>query len=295
MNQSRIALLLVCLALLAGTSAWPLAAADATKDAAVRSPGSAAKVYICPPCGGACDKLTFAKPGACPLCGMTLVEQTDRGPITVAILLFPSVEIIDYSGPWEVFGQAGFAVHTVAEKAEPIRTAFGQRVIPDYTLEKSPPADILLIPGGGVSDQLLANRQVIQWIQAHAREAQYVMSVCTGAFLLAKAGLLDGQTATTFHKSIDRLSQFAPMTKVVHDQRYVDNGKMITTAGLSSGLDGALHLVAKIKGKGAAQATALRLEYRWQPDSPFARAALADRYLPRFHDFEGTLLATDGD
>jgi hypothetical protein len=142
---------------------------------------------------------------------------------------------------------------------------------------------------------LLANRQLIRWLQDGAQDARYVLSVCTGAFLLAKAGLLDGQTATTFHKSLDRLARFAPRARVVHDQRYVDNGKVITTAGLSSGIDGALHLVAKIKGKGAAQQTALALEYHWQPDSGYARAALADRYLPPFEGLEGTLVATEGD
>jgi CubicO group peptidase (beta-lactamase class C family)/putative intracellular protease/amidase len=254
-----------------------------------------AKVYVCPPCGLDCDRRTFDRPGVCPECGMKLIEKTERKQVTVAILLFDGVQIIDYSGPWEVFGQAGFVVHTTAEKAGPIKTTFGQRVVPDYTLANSPPADILLIPGGLVSDRLLADEKVIKWIQAGARDARHVMSVCTGAFLLAKAGLLDGKTATTFHRSLDRLARLAPKAKVVHDQRYVDNGKVLTTAGLSSGIDGALHLVAKIKGKGVAQQTALNLEYHWQPDVPFARAALADRYLPHFHGMEGTVVATQGD
>jgi CubicO group peptidase (beta-lactamase class C family)/putative intracellular protease/amidase len=255
---------------------------------------SGAKVYVCPPCGLACDRRTFDKPGVCPECGMRLIEKQDEKPIRVAILLFEGVELIDYTGPWEVFGQAGFVVHTVAEKAEPVRATFGQRVLPDYSLANSPPADIVLIPGGNVSDALLANKAVVQWIQAKARDARHVMSVCTGAFLLARAGLLDGQTATTFHKSIDNLARYAPRTRVVHDRRFVDNGKVLTTAGLSSGIDGALHLVARIKGKGAAQQTALGLEYQWEPDSRYARAALADRYLPHFQGLEGTIVSTEG-
>jgi putative intracellular protease/amidase len=289
------AMIPVSLALLAWASAGPLPAPEPCGGTGEPGPGAGGKVYVCPPCDEDCDKLTFDKPGVCPHCGMTLVEKTDQGPVTVAILLFDRVEIIDYSGPWEVFGHAGFAVHTVAEKAGPIRTVFGQRVVPDYTFEKSPRADILLIPGGGVSDQLLANERVIRWIQAKSGDARYVMSVCTGAFLLAKAGLLDGQTATTAHTGLDRLARLTPRAKVVHDQRYVDNGKVITTAGLSSGIDGALHVVARVNGTGAAQATALALEYQWQPDSRYARAALADRYLPRFRGLEGTLLATAGD
>jgi putative intracellular protease/amidase len=252
------------------------------------------KVYVCPPCGLDCDKLTFDKPGVCPHCGMTLIEESSRKTVTVAILLFNGVEIIDYTGPWEVFGQAGFTVHTVAESVDPIKTTFGQKVIPDYTFENSPSADVLLIPGGSVTNKL-ANAKLIRWIQSRSKDARYVMSVCTGAFLLAKAGLLDGQTATTFHRSIDSLARFAPNTKVVHDQRYVDNGKVITTAGLSSGIDGALHLVSKIMGNGAAQSTALALEYQWEPNSNYARAALADRYMPRFQGMEARIMATAGD
>jgi putative intracellular protease/amidase len=202
----------------------------------------------------------------------------DDSPPAVAILLFNGVEIIDYAGPWEVFGSAGFQVHTVAEKIEPLTLVFGQKLIADYSFENSPKADILLVPGGGVS-RAMDNPALIRWIQASAKDARHVMSVCTGAFLLAKAGLLDGQTATTVHGMIDDLLAF-PNTKVVYNKRYVDNGKIITTAGLSSGIDGAFHLVSKMLGIGEAQSVALNLEYRWEPDSGYARAALADRYLP---------------
>lgn len=245
-----------------------------------QSQGQAKRTYICPPCGLDCDKLTFDKPGKCPNCGMTLIPTTagEDSPPTVAILLFNGVEIIDYAGPWEVFGAAGFQVHTVAEKLEPLTMVFGQKLIADYSFENSPKADILLIPGGGVFQEM-KNPRLIQWIQAKSKEASHVMSVCTGAFLLAKAGLLEGQTATTVHGMIDDLLDY-PNIKVVYDQRYVDNGKIITTAGLSSGMDGALHLVAKILGNGAAQSVALNLEYRWEPEANYARGALADRYLP---------------
>ena len=232
------------------------------------------RIYVCPPCGLDCDHLTFDKPGVCPHCGMTLIEKTaiemtagmkqaaDKHP-TVAILLFDGVEIIDYSGPWEVFGAAGFAVHTVAAESGPIKTVFGQKVIPDYTLESSPHTDILLIPGGGISKPLNDSR-VIGWIQSRAKESRYVVSVCNGAFILAKAGLLDGLSATTTRGLIGRLEKTALKTKVVHDQRYVDNGKVITTGGLSAGIDGALHVVSKIRGKEAAQSVATGLEYKWE-------------------------------
>jgi putative intracellular protease/amidase len=256
------------------------------------APANSPKVYVCPECGKDCDKQTFDKPGACPGCGMQLVEKSERDKekaVTVAVLLFDGVEIIDYSGPWEVFGEAGFKVHSVAEKSGPVTAVFGQKLIPDYTFKNSPGADILLVPGGN-SGKAANNPAIIKWIQDEANKSKYVMSVCTGAFLLSKAGLLDGLSATTVMGGLDRLAEISPKTKIVHDQRYVDNGKIITTAGLSSGIDGAFHLLSKIKGKGSAQAAALGMEYRWDPDSKFARAALADRYLPQNLDVKGAKL-----
>jgi putative intracellular protease/amidase len=223
---------------------------------------------------------------------MKLVERASIK--TVAVLLFDHVQIIDYAGPWEVFGEAGFKVFTVAEKAGPITSVFSQKLTPDYTFENSPRADILLVPGGGVGDAS-NNPKLIKWIQDNAKSSDYVMSVCTGAFLLAKAGLLDGLTATTVRGGIDRLAEVAPKTKVVYDQRYVDNGKIITTAGLSSGIDGAFHLLAKTLGEGQAESTALGMEYKWEPESKYARAALADRYLPDVEVFQGKMLAYHGD
>jgi putative intracellular protease/amidase len=223
------------------------------------------------------------------------VGQKERKPITVAIVLWDGVQIIDYSGPWEVFGQAGFKVFTVADKSDPITTRFDQKVTPDYTFDNSPQADIVLLPGGGGTQKTADNPRAIKWIQEQAKNARYVMSVCTGAFLLARTGLLDGLTATTFHNAIDRLSKAAPNTRVIYDQRYVDNGKVITTAGLSSGIDGALHVVEKILGKGPAQSEALGLEYNWQGDSTPARAAFADRYLPDFQGFEAKMISVNGD
>jgi len=259
------------------------------------------KVYVCPDCGCAADSRTFDKPGNCPECGMALIEkvanQEQPNRIqrpTVAVLLFDGAEIIDYAGPWEAFGEAGFKVFTVAEKNEPISATFGQKINPDYTFANSPHADILLVPGGGVYGAV-RNAQLIKWVQKNAGTSKHVMSVCTGAFILAKAGLLDGLTATTISHALDDLAKASPKTKVVSDQRYVDNGKIVTTAGLSSGIDGAFHLIAKIKGTGEAQATALGMEYRWEPDSKFARAALADRYFPEVHGIEADVLSTQGD
>ncbi len=210
------------------------------------------------------------------------------------MLLFDGAEIIDYAGPWEAFGEAGFKVFSVAEKSGPISAVFGQKISPDYTFANSPPADVLLVPGGGVRSAV-QNAELIKWVQKNAQTSKHVMSVCTGAFILAKAGLLDGLSATTVSHAIDDLAKTSPKTKVVNDQRYVDNGKIITTAGLSSGIDGAFHLIGKIKGTGTAQAIALGMEYRWEPDGKFARAALADRFFPEIQGIDAQILSTQGD
>ena len=200
-------------------------------------------------------------------------------PLNVAILIFDGVQIIDYTGPYEVFGQARFNVFTVSAKGTPIKTAMGMSVTPTYSIENSPLPDVLVIPGGSVQ-ATYEDPQVIDWIRAKASTARNVMSVCNGAFILARTGLLDGLSATTFYGLIDEFRTFAPKVKVVTDQRFVDNGKLVTTAGLSSGIDGALHIIEKIRGKGKASAVAFNMEYEWRPDSGYARAAMADRRLP---------------
>jgi putative intracellular protease/amidase len=232
---------------------------------------------------------------------MKLIEHGEHGAITVTILLFNGAEIIDYAGPWEVFGTAGFQVHTVAETTRPLISVFGQKLIADYTFDNCPGADILLVPGGGVGEAM-NNQRLIQFLQSQARRSKHVISVCTGAFLLGKAGLLAGQRATTVDGMTESLREF-PNVSVVSGERYVDNGKIITTAGLSSGIDGALHLVSKILGKGEAQSAALNIEYRWDPDSKYSRAALADRFLPdglafglpRVKGAQARMISTAGD
>jgi putative intracellular protease/amidase len=242
------------------------------------TPAAAPATYICPPCGQPCDKLTFDKPGSCPVCGMTLIPATGAGVPTVAMLVYSGVEIIDIAGPWEAFGTAGFLVHTVAEKPDPLTLVFNQKVLPDFTFDNAPHADVLLVPGGAYT-QAMDNPRLIAWLQSKSKDVSYVMSVCTGAFILGKAGLLAGQTATATYGMVDDLLDF-PNVKVVHDQRFVDNGKIITTGGLTSGIDGALHVISRVAGLGAAQSAALDMEYNWSPNAQFVRSALADRFLP---------------
>lgn len=211
-------------------------------------------------------------------------EGKKPGQRNLAILLFEGVQIIDYTGPYETFGHVGlddgpaFRMYTVSEKGTTITTAMGMSVNPKYSFENAPEPDVMVIPGGGV-DKHLDNPAVINWIREKSKTAEIVLSVCNGAYFLGKAGLLDGLQATTTAGLIPGLRTLAPKATVVDDQRFVDNGKIITAAGLSSGIDGALHVIERLFGRGTAQMAALGMEYNWQPDSGYARAALADRYL----------------
>ena len=257
-----------------------------------------AKQYVCKPCGSDCDRQAFDKPGQCPHCGMPLVEKdAAANELQVGILIFDGVQIIDYTGPYEVFGQGGYRVFTVAEEKRPLHTAMGMTVVPEFSFADAPKADILVVPGGDVS-RPTGSAATIAWVKEQSAASTQTLSVCNGAFILARAGLLDGLSATTFAGLIDDLRTAAPKTKVVSDQRFVDNGRIVTAAGLSSGIDGALHVIEKLKGLGTAQATATHMEYDWRPDSGYARAALADRLIPDVELGDGskiTLLRTLGD
>jgi putative intracellular protease/amidase len=265
-------------------------------------------VWVCPPCSCGADDVAYDRAGRCPVCGMTLVrkgevEPASRPALKLAILLFDGVEIIDYTGPWEVFGQTSvngrpaFEIYTVAANKEPITTSMGMSVNPTYTLSEAPQADVLLLPGGNVDPQL-DDAAVMQWIKNQAGGAGTVLSVCNGAFFLARAGLLDGLEATTFAGLIPKLQKRAPKARVVSDRRFVDNGKIVTSAGLSAGVDAALHVVEKLFGRGEAEVVATGLEYHWQPDSHWARAMLADRRLLAIyrwiHQFPRTVLRYEG-
>ena len=232
--------------------------------------------YFCGICGGSCDTLAFSKDGVCAHCGMKLVRQTfaeRRGllnsynkKLTVAFYLQDGVEVLDFAGPMEVFSDAGFQVFTVSRKKEPIVTQGILKIMPDYSIDDAPPSDILAFFGGntGVAS---GDAGVISWIQSRKANTQYFFSVCTGAFIMGKAGILDNLTATTFHSSIESLRQALPKTKVLANVRVVDNGHVITTAGISAGIDGALHLVSRLRGDEVAREVAAYMEYdKWVPN-----------------------------
>lgn len=175
------------------------------------------------------------------------------------------VEVLDFAGPMEVFALAGFKVFTVALTKDPVLSQGILKVVPDYDISTVPPADVLAVFGGNPAS--FKKEKLINWIKAYEKDADYVFSVCSGAFALGHAGLLDGQTATTFHSRIEELREAFPKATVLAGVRFVDNGRIITTAGISAGIDGALHLVASLKGPAAAEAVAREMEYdKWIPN-----------------------------
>ena len=218
--------------------------------------------YVCPPCGMECDKEIHEKPGVCSHCNMVLIRK-DLSK-TIAFYLQDGVEVLDFAGPMEVFAYAGYKVFTVSKDKKPIKSQGILTITPDYSIEDAPSADILAFFGGN-AQQAFENKKVIKWIK-NQDNVQYHFSVCTGAFVLAEAGILDGKTATTFHNALDGLEKNYPKIEVKRDARFVDNGSVITTAGISAGIDGALHLVAKLQGLNAAKRTAYYMEYdNWVP------------------------------
>ncbi len=220
-----------------------------------------ASKFICPPCNNSCDEAEYDHPGVCSHCNMVLVKKSDSK--VIAFYLQNGVEVLDFAGPLEVFAYAGYQVFTVSATKDPITSQGILSVVPDYSIEDAPKADILAFFGGN-SNAATKNPEVIQWVKDQ-KNIQYHFSVCTGAFILAEAGILDGKTATTFHNALDNLESSYPKVDVRKNVRFVDNGDVITTAGISAGIDGALHLVAKLQGLNAAKRTAYYMEYdNWQ-------------------------------
>jgi len=187
---------------------------------------------------------------------------------TVAILLFDEIEVLDFAGPFEVFAVTDeladyslFRVVTVAPQKRAIRARNGLSVNPDHSFADCPRPDLLVVPGGLGTRALLKDQPVLDWIKAINATAEIVASVCTGSIVLGRAGLLDGLKATTHHECFDLLREHAPRTTVVETDRFLDNGRILTAAGISAGIDMSLHLVARLHGAKVAEKTARYMEY----------------------------------
>lgn len=190
----------------------------------------------------------------------------------VAILIFDDVEVLDFAGPFEVFSvtsqelkQNVFEVFTVAEKPT-VSARGGLSINATYTLETCPQPDILIVPGGVGTRPLLKNDTVLNWINTTQAKAEFLLSVCTGAMLLGKLGLLDGLPSTTHHTTFAEFQAIAPKTTILTDKRFVDNGKIVTAGGISAGIDMSLYMVEKLLGREAVEKTVKEMEYLyWTP------------------------------
>lgn len=197
---------------------------------------------------------------------------------SVGIYLYPGVEVLDFAGPYEVFTAANrvfarrdptaelpFEVFSVASAPVPVRARAGLQVLPDFTCAAHPAIDVFIVPGGVVDDELVAPG-VARWIADVHAQALLTATVCTGAFLLAKAGVLEGRAVTTHWEDVAGLRAMFPGLQVLERRRWVDQGKIVSSAGISAGIDMGLHLVERLAGRSLAEATARQMEFDWQED-----------------------------
>ncbi len=195
------------------------------------------------------------------------LQPPDKDPIPVAFLISDGAVVIDFCGPWEVFQDVNipsrqnklFRLYTVAETKKPIRTSGGMQIIPDYTIADAPAPKVIVIPA-----QSEPGSAALDWIRQSSKTTDVTMSVCTGAFVLAKTGLLDGKSATTYHGAFGRFAMKFPNIALKRGARFVENGNLATAGGLSSGIDLALRVVERYYGREVAQQTAYNMEYQGQ-------------------------------
>lgn len=198
--------------------------------------------------------------------------------MNVGIVIFDEVELLDMAGPYEVFTTAArvharsqpadapplFNVFTVAHGRAAVRARAGLRLQPDHLLQEHPPLACAIVPGG-VVDAELGRPELMRWIAAQAGSARILASVCTGALLLAQAGVLDGREATTHWEDLAALRALRPAVQVREGLRWVDAGAIVTSAGISAGIDMSLHLVQRLHGRELALRTARQMEFDWTP------------------------------
>jgi len=193
---------------------------------------------------------------------------------TVEIFVFDEIEVLDLGGPFEVFSVANrlaqhdgeappFNVVTVAREAGTVLARGGYEFCPSHSFADAPPADVLVVPGG-VVEQECTRTEVISWLRQAYEEAELTASICTGAFLLAEAGVLSGLGVTTHWEDIDDLERRYPDLKVQRDRLWVDEGRVVTSGGISAGIDMSLHLVHRLEGQDLAERVARQMEYDWR-------------------------------
>jgi transcriptional regulator GlxA family with amidase domain len=190
----------------------------------------------------------------------------------VAILVFEGVEVLDFSGPFEVFAVSSqlhhrslFEVGLVAEDVVPMRAANDLIITPNWRYREIPAPDVLVVPGGGGSRRAMADQVLRHWVTQAASGARVVLSVCGGARIVGACGLLDDLDATTHHKAFEEVEAIAPRARIRRGERIVDSGRIVSTGGVSAGIDGAFHVVSRLYGAAVARRTAEHMEYPWPP------------------------------
>lgn len=212
---------------------------------------------------------------------LLLAATAEAKPRKVAVVVYNNAEILDFAGPTEVLAAAGriaaedgepaLDVFLVAKTMQPIKAQGFVSVTPTYSIDTAPRPDIVVIPGGA-SNALSDDPEMMKWLSDVTGKSEATLTVCTGAFVLAKTGALDGMTITTHWGAIENLRTTAPKAHVEDGRRFVDNGRYITTAGVSAGIDGALHLTARLLGRRVADQTARYMEYHWTPEPYLAKS-----------------------
>jgi transcriptional regulator GlxA family with amidase domain len=194
----------------------------------------------------------------------------------LGVVLYPQFELLDVFGPVEMFGNLTGIVEVimVAQQSGPVVSAQGPAVLADHGFADCPPLDLIMVPGGTGTLAELENPVLVDWLGARSREAKVVMSVCSGSALLARAGLLDGRRATTNKMWFNGLTPSGPNVHWVKEARWVEDGKFVTSSGVSAGIDMALAVIAKLRGEEVSKNLAVATEYEWHRDAdwdPFAK------------------------
>jgi putative intracellular protease/amidase/YHS domain-containing protein len=228
---------------------------------------AAVPLSLTPPRLAGAHQATDAHKSAEPAVALSPLKAPASGAIPVAFVISNGAVVIDFCGPWEVFQSASipgrdmmdssFELYTVAETLDPIRVSGGMKIVPNYNFQNAPQPKVIVIPAqDGSTDALL------QWIRKASQQSDVTMSVCTGAFVFAATGLLNGKAATTHHTGYAELEMQYPDVRVKRGARFVEDGNLATAGGLTSGMDLALRVVGRYFGEEAIERTAFQLEYQ---------------------------------